>query len=289
MSKYSPFSTLPDTQGSTRGSVQQTAPSNIIRRFPLITFFVLAYAISWSSEILEVALQPSWVPTLVLDFLINWAPGIAALLVIATLQGSSGVRSLLHPLLRWRVNPGWYALVLGLAPLVVLAAIGVGVLLGGPVPNFSHMLTPRLALLPLLLFFNTGEEVGWRGFALPRLQSRFTPLVASLTLGVIWGLWHAPKYVITGQSILLIVFLPSVMAQTILMTWIYNRTRGNLLLLVLFHWSWDSMLEIIAPAWLPPAGVASLFVLSTLITVVLAVIVATRINRSVFHEPLSQV
>jgi membrane protease YdiL (CAAX protease family) len=271
-------SSPPGTQSDTRGLVQQTFPRNVVQRFPLISFFVLAYVLAWSGTIAEVELHPSWLPTLLLDFLVNWAPGMAGLIVIAILQGGSGMRALLRPLLWWHVHPGWYLLVLGLAPLVVLTAIGVGMLFGGPVPVFSKALTPRLALLPILLFFNTGEEVGWRGFALPRLQSRFTPLVASLILGVIWGLWHAPNYVLTGRSLLLIVFLPSVMAQTFLMTWIYNRTAGNLLLLALFHWSWDSMLELIAPAWLPPAGVVSMFIIATTISVVLAIIVATRIN-----------
>ena len=77
------------------------------------------------------------------------------------------------------------------------------------------------------------------------------------------------------------------MAQTFLLTWIYNRSRGNLLLVTLFHWSWDSMLELIAPAWLPPAGVANMFVISTMISILLAVIVATRINQNIFHGALS--
>jgi membrane protease YdiL (CAAX protease family) len=261
----------------------------VLGSFPLISFFVLAYLIAWGGNIAEAVLPHYALPTLLLDFLVNWAPGMAALLVIAVLQGSGGIRALLRPLLWWRVHPGWYLLVLGVAPLVVLAAIGLGALFGGPAPVFGQVLTPRLALLPVLLFFNTGEEVGWRGFALPRLQSRFTPLVASLILGVIWGLWHAPTYVVSERSLLLLVFLPSVMAQTFLLTWIYNRTGGNLLLVALFHWSWDSMLELIAPAWLPPTGVVSMFVISTGISIVLAAIVATRINRHPLHQSLSQV
>jgi membrane protease YdiL (CAAX protease family) len=130
------------------------------------------------------------------------------------------------------------------------------------------------------LFFNTGEEIGWRGFALPRLQALQSALGASLVLGVIWGLWHAPKFFLAGQGAsalpFFLFFLISIMAQTILMTWVYNNTGGSLLLAVLFHFSSDAVLTFFLPAWVQPSGVPLIFAIMTLLQVGVAVLVVVR-------------
>ena len=214
------------------------------------------------------------------DFLVNWAPGFAAIIVVAAISGLGGIRALLRPLLAWRVSPGWYSVALLLSPLLVIAAIGISLLFGGPVSQFSRTLSPHLALLPILLFFNTGEEIGWRGFALPRLQARQSALGASLVLGVIWGLLHAPKFFLAGQGAsalpFFLFFLISIMAQTILMTWVYNNTGGSLLLAVLFHFSSDAVLTFFLPAWVQPSGVPIIFAIMTLLQVGVAVLVVVR-------------
>jgi CAAX protease family protein len=252
----------------------------LLKRSPLVAFFVLAYVIAWSTNLIQAGLLPFQLPLPLADFLVNWAPGFAALIVAAAIGGLGGVRTLLRPLLMWRVGLGWYSVALLLPPLLVLAAIGLSVLLSGPLPQFSHTFGPQLALLPILLLFNMGEEIGWRGFALPRLQVRQNALNASLVLGVIWGLWHAPKFFLAGQGTsalpFFLAFLVSVIAETMLITWVYNSTGGSLLLVTLFHFSSDAFLTMFLPAWISPSGVPLTFALMTLMQIVVVVFLAVH-------------
>ena len=173
-----------------------------------------------------------------------------------------GVRALLHTLASWRAPPIWYLTALLLPVLISVAGLALLALLGQPLPPFPRT-EPLQTLLPLLVitFVATmlyggplGEEVGWRGFALPRLQLRYSPLVASLLLSVVWGLWHVPLHLmgvyhgifpdgLPGIVLRIVTTLPT----TVLFTWFYNRTKGNLWLVVLLHTAVNNS----AGFWLP--------------------------------------
>jgi uncharacterized protein len=209
-----------------------------LKRHPVAAFFSFAYILSWAV----------WLPWTgagshngSLRNIGTFGPTVAALLLVVLLEGRAGLGRLLRPLLTWRVSPLWYAFALLGGPAVVLAAIGLHVAVGGAAPQFND---PRQWYLILLVFavvlFTSvlGEEIGWRGYALPRLQQRFGPLVASLILGVVWGLWHLPLFWAVGdihQSMPLTLFLLQGLALTLVMTWVYNRTRGSLLVAHLLH------------------------------------------------------
>jgi membrane protease YdiL (CAAX protease family) len=175
----------------------------------------------------------------------TWAPAIAALLAAALTGGRAVVRELGARLVRWRVGWQWYLVVI-LGPAVFsLAVAGVYVMLGG----FWAEVAPAamrggpLLMLPLFLVILTltdglGEELAWRGFALPRLLTQHTALVASLILGVIWALWHLPLVWTEGNAMyhqpvwLLLVDIP---AKSVLFTWVFLHTRGSVFLAMLFH------------------------------------------------------
>src|SRR5690348_4433756 len=110
----------------------------LLKRFPLMAFFVLAYLIAWSTNAVQAGLLPLQLPEPLSDFLVNWAPGFAALIVVAAIAELGGIRALLRPLLAWRVSPSWYTLVLLVPPLLVLAAIGIALLFGGTFPQFGR-------------------------------------------------------------------------------------------------------------------------------------------------------
>jgi membrane protease YdiL (CAAX protease family) len=124
---------------------------------------------------------------------------------------------------------------------------------------FAHRIFGPTANLPLLILplfiFNAiinGEEIGWRGYVLPRIQTKYNALVSSLIVGVIWGLWHIPKFLVPGNTSPFAWFMVKVMADAILYTWLYNNTKGSLLMLTLFHASSNT-----AGAFLPIANTAS--------------------------------
>ncbi len=168
-------------------------------------------------------------------------PALAAVIVTRAAYGKTRVRDLLKPLILWRVSLVWY-LVAVFGPIVLLlAGQGITKWLG-----FSAtQTTPQGELFPLAisafvmsLFSNPWEEVGWRGFALPHLQKRYTALVATFIVGILWGLWHLPLFFWKGNPISEYPFLPwfiSTVTGAFIYTWLYNSTKGSLLLVTLFH------------------------------------------------------
>jgi len=221
-------------------------------RFQLILFFGLSL-LSWLIWIPQAAAALGCnVPAVPLDSPLNalavWAPGLAALVVCALAEGKAGARALFRPIRHWRVGVGWYAFAVLFPAVQWLAALGIDRLLRrtyalGPCPVLAVLGPQAAALLPFILVFALpnalGEELGWRGCALPKLQARHSALTASIVLGLFWGLWHIPAWIAQEQiaPAPLPVFLQitSTIPAAILFTWIYNNTAGSLLPVWLFH------------------------------------------------------
>ncbi|MCC6627971.1 MAG: CPBP family intramembrane metalloprotease [Chloroflexi bacterium] len=201
-----------------------------IKRYPLVTFFAIAYATSFAGGALVVAYPSDWWALLV------YGPCIGALIVTAIIAGRAGVRDWLSRIGRWRVGPQWYLVALGLPVLLRLIAMGVTVLLGAPAPTLAQLSAwPGVVAPEFLLgflFLGLAEEPGFRGFALPRLLVGRTAVAASLMLGVLHAVWHLPLF-ISGDSPLAII--PIIISGAILFTWLYNHTRGSVLLAMLMH------------------------------------------------------
>ncbi len=218
-----------------------------IRRHPLVTFFLLAFAITWVVWVPRAASQGLWAsdwPS-VLGQAWTWAPAIAALLAAALTGGRDALRELGVRLVRWRVGWQWYLVVILGPALFSLVVAGVYVVLGG---SWAEAAPPAiregpLVMLPLFLVILTltdglGEELAWRGFALPRLLTRYNALVASLVLGVLWALWHLPLLWTEGNGMFhqpVWLLLMDVTAKSILFTWVFLHTRGSVLIAMLFH------------------------------------------------------
>ena len=213
----------------------------MIRRHPVVTLFVLAYGLSWVVQIPRAvgALEGSGWRVVV------WAPAIAAVLAAALTGGRTALRDLGGRLVRWRVSWQWYVVVILGPAAFSLAVAGVYALVGGSwseaVPKALSEET--LVLLPvsfliLALTDGLGEEPAWRGFALPRLLTRYNALVASLIVGVFWALWHLPLLWTEGASRYQEPVWPILVdntAKSVLFTWVFLNTRGSLLLAILFH------------------------------------------------------
>lgn len=231
-------------------------PFTASRRGPeLLAYFVLTFAISWAIEI-PLALSAQGVIALqvpfALHYLASFGPLVAAAILALAVGGLPGVAKLLAGVLKWRVGRT-FALYSVVAPIVLFAAVVLtSRILQGFWPDLGLLgqvdYLPYLGVLPALglwlLTFGLGEEVGWRGFALPRLQATRSAFSASLVLGVFWACWHLPAIFYRDTYIemgLLVIPMLLVVATvgSIVYTWLYNGTQGSLLMVVLFHGLFD--------------------------------------------------
>jgi membrane protease YdiL (CAAX protease family) len=213
-----------------------------------LLFFLVTFGFSWS---LWIPLAVSGRESPVLDIAGRFGPLVAALLVTARDDGRAGLRKLLSGMLIWRVRPGWYAFAFLSTAVIVLAAIGVHVALGGGRPAFNDPSQLYLVIpvfLYVLVLSVAGEETGWRGYALPRLQERWGPLRASLVIGFVWGCWHLPLFWMPGNfhtGIPLGLFILQDVALSVVLTWLFNATGGSLLIVHLFHAASNTTLGVL--------------------------------------------
>jgi membrane protease YdiL (CAAX protease family) len=212
---------------------------------PLLTFFVLAFAISWSASIAYIlGVFPSPI--------LACGPFLAAIIVAALVDGRPGVKALLLRLVQWRVGLVWYLVALLLPITVNLAAVGLNIFLGAPTPSVAqlggwfNLITMLAVFMVMPLAGPFGEELGWRGFALVRLQARYTALAASLILALPILAWHAPMFIFNGIPLGNVL---QILASVIVFTWLFNATKGSVLLVMLAHAAWDAGAEFFYPAF----------------------------------------
>jgi membrane protease YdiL (CAAX protease family) len=274
---------LSTTQGSKIQSVKIL--SDFIKRHDLLLGIFLMFALTWPIDLALAAESRGMLPFNI-PFAIAMSVGygfVAASLIMTGLtKGKSGIFALLRRYLIWRVGMGWYLVVLGLYPLIYLVAIGLHILLGGQTPDITDSMayqlfgpaTSLLFVIPFLLFnmLVNGEEIGWRGYILPRLQWRYNALVSSLVIGVIWTAWHIPKFLVAGYDTPLGWYLVMTMARAVLFTWIYNGTRGSLLLVTIFH-AVVNTAYVFLPVASHSAGQGWIFVLAVIIECIVALAV----------------
>ncbi len=219
---------------------------NGVKHHPLIVFFILAFAFPWFIWGTSIAQSNGIIAFHIPRSLAYWVGlTIAAYATAAYTGGLPAVFDLLSRLVRWRVAPIWYAVALALTGVLSLFAIMIFLILGGT--HQLGVLLPAGKLLPSFLFqvifFLITEETAWRGFALPRLQARYSALSASLILGVLWGVWHLPLVFIPGSfqsTVNFFGFVLSAVAMAILMTWVFNHSRGSVFVAAIFHASTDT-------------------------------------------------
>jgi membrane protease YdiL (CAAX protease family) len=236
-----------------------TGLTRLVAKSPTVAFLIGTFAWAW-------VLWGYWIPAMPpgglefsRPFLLTaigggFAPSLAAIAIAWLLGGGKGVAKLLAPLRQWRLHPGWYGLALLLVPALTLISITIQGSAIGPLEwGDMSALIPIALVWPLLAAL--GEEIGWRGFLQPRLQPRFGIAGTALVIGIIWGLWHLPADWIGMKAYgdwFLAAFLvngPIVLTgHAIIMAWLWNRTNGSLLLMVLYH------LSITASAILAPAA-----------------------------------
>jgi membrane protease YdiL (CAAX protease family) len=219
--------------------------SAFVKKYPVLSLFVLALVFA--------AVPFAAVATGLLPVGFRQLSALSASLagiVLTAVEGrKGGVRELLKRGLIWRVGIQWWAFALLFAIIPSVAGLYLFNLFGGPTVDWSG-LGPLYSVVPMILFLTIfagmGEEFGWRGFAMPRLQTRYNALVSSIIIGVLWGIWHIPLYFLEGS--LQYSFrmdaglIPAVLGYTVYLiawsiqyTWLFNNTKGSVLLAAVFH------------------------------------------------------
>ena len=213
-------------------------------RRPLVLYMVLAYGFSWAVFV-PLALQargiiepvlPGW-----MHYCASFGPALSAFVVTYRISGSRGLRELWSRMARWQVGLLWW--VLAIAPIMLFLVIAaLAPALGSERISLSVLgkadFLPDVGFWMLPLWFLTyglGEETGWRGFVLPRLQHSASALKASLLVAGIWGLWHAPAFFYVYDPGILPGFALGLMAGSVMFTWLYNSTGGSILMVALLH------------------------------------------------------
>ncbi len=239
-----PIPTRPSTYGSR--SLQQ-----FMRQHPLISFFLLTYTLSWITWLPQLAATQGFLNSSVSPYfhiLGALGPMLAALIVTSITEGRAGIQELARRMFRWRVNIVWHLIAwLSMVLLFAIAAV-VARIAWGAWPGLSLFgLTEEYPQLPVLvywlanlIFYGWGEETGWRGFALPRLQKDHHALVATFIVSIFWALYHLPLFWFVDGFMGMglggaMGWYFSILLGAVIMTWLYNSTQGSILIVAVFH------------------------------------------------------
>lgn len=254
----------------------------LIKRNPLVSYFVITYLISWTIWSPIVASAQGWagwdVPY-ALYYFGSFGPLLSALMITALTEGRTGIRNLLSRVFKWRVEFRYYVFAV-LAPigLFALAYWGNRVVVGDwsdlSLLGMVDYLPPFSPLGVLGLWFLTygfGEETGWRGFALPHLQKNRSAANATLILALLWATWHFPAFFFRDTYVELGIlgfptFAIMMIFTTMVFTWLYNSTRGSIWIVIVFHafFNWLSVSEaggqFVAPLMSVPVVLWAFFI-----------------------------
>jgi len=249
-----------------------------------LPFFVLALGITWLFQAPALLARHGWIPGSTEDYLLPAALGgfgpLLAALIAARLEKNAGAgRGSLQPLLPSGVGAGWYALSLLLFPALYVGGAALFRAFGGS--GASWLYPPENAQqVAAMLVIPLVEEPGWRGFALPRLQERYSPLRASLVLGVAWALWHVVMFLLQGMGSLVpfTMAMVNVVLGSVIFSWLYGRTRGSLLVAIFAHVG----VHLNNPFHALPSNLTPFIIYTTALGVTAVVLVLA--DRAVFCE-----
>jgi CAAX protease family protein len=239
-------------------STQDTQPNPIKDTF---VFFALTlgicYLLLWGplvvfripvSSFVSGAKGPAWALGLML--LGGFMPSVVALVLTGMKEGRAGLRQLWRRTIRFRIGGRWYLAALGLVVLGSAGQLALNGLLGNTF-DLSLFVAQLPSLLPLILIGPLSEELGWRGYAQTRLQTRWSPLISGLVVGMVWALWHLPLFLMIGTSqyelhMPFLGFFFGVTAHSVLYAWLHNHTGGSVWTAIFFHWIYTYAGQVIA-------------------------------------------
>ena len=272
--------------------------TGFLKRHSLVIGIILMFALTWPIDLANSGIVPIQFPFIVYLFL-GWGFIFASVIMTGLTLGKDGVVALLKRYLQWRVGWQWYLAPFLLAPALIIGGVYLNAALTGVPPDFStviaHKIFGKSAYLPLFIlpFFlvdliSNGEEIGWRGYVLPRLQAKYGALISALILGVIWGFWHLPKFLAHWDTVSFAWFMAHTTMVSVLYTWLYNGTKGSLLLVTLFHAASNATGVFMPMANTVSSGNMGAYIIFILLEMAAAIIIviATGPERLSRQEPI---
>lgn len=252
----------------------------------ILAFVAFAFGWSWAIGFAGARVKSEFpILSMVLMMVAGFGPTIAALVVVSVSSDRRAMGDWLARCLNWRVDWRWFALAFAFPPAVMLLAVLIDVVLGGSFPApIAVAQIPVLILnfaLVLLIGGPLGEELGWRGYAMPALRARMGWPAASLMIGLVWGAWHLPLFFLVGtaQSQMPIpLFMLNIMAGAVVFGWLYERTQGSVLPALVLHMSlnaWAGILILV-----PTAETGRPYALVTGLLVIVAVALMLTASRT---------
>jgi len=228
-----------------------------LRRHPIACYLAITFAVTWGAwipfAVTGRGVTLGFTPLYLLGLI---GPAVGAVITTAIVSGSAGLRALVARMLRVRTGARWWAIALGV-PLGIALLVGAGAVLiatfgiAGLHPwadfgafNGFSVASPVVLWLMLVLVNGLGEETGWRGYLLPHLQRRWSPLMSSLIVGAVWCAWHVPAFFVTETyrqmpPAMIPVFFVGVVSGSVFLTWLYNRGRSSILLVAVWHGTYN--------------------------------------------------
>lgn len=252
----------------------------LVKRYPLFIYFVLAYGLAWAFYPLIKINAVYGVPAL-------FAPALAAIAVSGITGGRPQVGSLLKKITLWRVNVIWYVIALGLPVVMTLIVALASRFFGG---STALELAPITPLGIIVFIFVLGEEIGWRGFAQPGLERRFSSFTAAVILGVLWGIWHLPNFFVPElphSGIPLAAFVLQTVGFSVVAAWLLKHSSGSVLIATLFHGAFNTIgfqtpsIDMATRAWL----VGGVYITAAL---VITAVYGLRLSRRASSESSEQ-
>jgi len=260
--------------------------STFVKKYPAISLLLLAMIFGFAPALAVAVgwLPPAWIQLGALS------SSLAAIVLVMIEGRKGGLRELLSRALIWRVGIQWWAIAFFFMVIPSVVSLYLYHLLGGPAVDWSG-LQPLHKVVPMFIFLTLaagiGEEFGWRGFLLPRLQSHHNALVSGLIVGVVWATWHIPMFFIKGTSQYeqglqggllpaILGYSTFVIANSVLFTWLFNNTRGSVLLAAVFHGAsntWGGYIDVYRGHF---NGIIVFMVVSVLVTTLISAMAGAK-------------
>ena len=265
--------------------------SAIVRKYPALSLLVLAGILGLAPLL---AVNAGLLPKEA-DQLGALSASLAGIILAAVEGRKGGVRELLGRFLVWRVGIQWWAFALLFPVIPTVAALYLFRLFGGPAVDWSG-LKPLYSVVPTFIILTIaagmGEEFGWRGFALPRLQARYSALASSLIVGVLWSIWHIPLFLTEGTIqyewrlqaglfVSVLAYSLFIIADAIKFTWVFNNTRGSVLLAAVMHGAANTWAGYIDPYRGHFGGILTYGVVALIVTIIIVLLAGpTHLSRT---------